>query len=307
MTTAIATMEQNAPATWNDQEQTLIKSQIAQGCSDLELQLFAKVCQRTGLDPFARQVYAIKRGDKMTIQTGIDGYRLMAARTGSLAGIDDAEYDNEETDHPAWAKVTVYRLVQGQRAPFTAKARWSEYKQDKSPMWGRMPYLMLGKCAEALALRKAFPAELSGIYTQEEMDQADVVDSPAATAPTTRQATARKPTLADLSDQIKTICKAYDISGTALSQYMFRHQYNSKTYAHAEKVLVALSDDCELAEMQLISLAVKHLLTLESLVAILRRRSGDMTMSYHNAWAAYEHNQDEWESVIAEEKAIVAA
>ncbi|HLY32482.1 MAG TPA: phage recombination protein Bet [Ktedonobacterales bacterium] len=169
----------------------LIKRTVASGTSDDEFALFVEVCKRTGLDPFSHQIYAIMRSvnerqpdgswrktQRMTIQTGIDGYRALAARTRSLAGIDDAIFDTEEADHPNKATVTVYRWSHGQRAAFTATARWREYVQtDKegkpTGQWGKMPYLMLGKCAEALALRKAFPAELSGVYTNEEMMQAD--------------------------------------------------------------------------------------------------------------------------------------
>ena len=129
----------------------------------------------------------------MTIQTGIDGYRAIAERSGSLAGIDDATYDSEESEHPKKASVTVYRIINGIRCPFTATARWLEYAQiyEKDeyidnrktgkkitvlgPMWKKMPYLMLAKCAEALALRKAFPNDLTGLYTNEEMAQADNV------------------------------------------------------------------------------------------------------------------------------------
>lgn len=182
----------NAPAEYTTAQIELIKKTVAAGCSNDELALFLEVCRGSGLNPFMKQIYAIKRGDKMTVQTGIDGYRLLAARTGALAGIDDAIYDYEDAERPAWARVTVWRLVQGQRVPFTAKARWNEYAaQNKdghpSGLWGKMPYLMLGKCAEALALRKAFPAELSGVYTAEEMEQADnpptpyVESAPAAT------------------------------------------------------------------------------------------------------------------------------
>jgi phage recombination protein Bet len=185
-TTQLAVVENNvnnAPAEYTTAQIELIKKTVAAGCSNDELALFLEVCRGSGLNPFMKQIYAIKRGDKMTVQTGIDGYRLLAARTGALAGSDDALYDTEESEHPAWASVTVWRFVQSQRVPFTAKARWSEYaalNKDGHPtaMWAKMPYLMLGKCAEALALRKAFPAELSGVYTAEEMAQADNPPTP---------------------------------------------------------------------------------------------------------------------------------
>lgn len=187
--TALALVtEQDDPFT--KQQRELIKRQIAPGIDDGNLMLFGMVCQRTGLDPFLKQIYTIKRGDKWTIQTGIDGYRLLAARTGQLAGIDDPIYDTESEANPGKASVTVWRLVAGQRCPFTATARWSEYKPPTDPAgtWKRMPFLMLGKCAESLALRKAFPAELSGVYTTEEMAQADapaVVEAVTEAAPTT--------------------------------------------------------------------------------------------------------------------------
>ena len=156
----------------------LIRQTVASGTTPLEFALFMEVVRRTGLDPFMHQIYAIKRGEKLTIQTGIDGYRLLADRTERYVGSDDAVFDTNSEDHPTKATVTVWKLVAGQRVPFTASARWSEYCQrtrDGKPtdMWARMPYNMLAKCAEALALRKAFPAELSGVYTREEMEQAD--------------------------------------------------------------------------------------------------------------------------------------
>lgn len=183
----------------------LVKRTIAKDATDDELKLFLYTAQRTGLDPLTRQIHFVKRKNKkydpatrtwgeettMTIQTGIDGYRAIAERSGSLAGIDDAIYDSEDGEHPKKASVTVHRIINGIRCPFTATARWTEYAQiyekdeyinDKKtgkkistlgPMWKKMPYLMLAKCAEALALRKAFPNDLTGIYTNEEMQQAD--------------------------------------------------------------------------------------------------------------------------------------
>lgn len=152
----------------------LIKRTVAVGATDDELQLFMYVAKKTGLDPFTRQIYAIKRQNKMGIQTGIDGYRVVADRTGKLAGISDPTHTEPEGGkYPLTASVTVKKLLpNGSIADFTATARWSEYNAG-GPMWAKMPFLMLGKCAEALALRKAFPADLSGVYTTEEMAQAD--------------------------------------------------------------------------------------------------------------------------------------
>lgn len=157
----------------------LIKKTVAKGATDLELELFLHACKRTGLDPLMKQIYAIKRKNNktntedMSIQTGIDGYRLIADRTGKYAGSDEPQYLIAEDGWPDVASVTVTKLVDGIPCKFTASARWKEYSQEFSPMWKKMPFLMLGKCAEALALRKAFPAELSGVYTHEEMMQAD--------------------------------------------------------------------------------------------------------------------------------------
>jgi len=154
----------------------LLKKTVATGLDDNEFRLLVEVAQGTGLNLFQRQIYGIKRGGKMTIQTGIDGYRLVAARTGRHAGTSDAEFDSQDGNHPKWARVTVKKVMpNGFVADFTATARWTEYVQEQSPMWRKMPFLMLSKCAEALALRKAFPAELSGVYTAEEMMQADEV------------------------------------------------------------------------------------------------------------------------------------
>jgi len=167
----------------------LIRKMAAQDATPDELKLFLYQASRTGLDPLARQIYFQKRYNKsrnrfeLTIITGIDGYRLVADRTGQYAGNDDPVFDDEE--HPRKATVTVYKIIGTVRCPFTASARWDQYYPGDAQgfMWRKMPHLMLGKCAEALALRKAFPAELSGLYIKEEMDQAD--SEPQGAAPET--------------------------------------------------------------------------------------------------------------------------
>jgi phage recombination protein Bet len=157
----------------------LIKREIAKGATNDELALFLHQCRRTGLDPFARQIYFIKRGNKATIQVSIDGLRLIADRTERYSPGDAIEYVIEN-GLPVSATATVKKLVAGTWHIVKATAFLKEYKpQYDSSMWNKMPCLMIGKCAEALALRKAFPAELSGIYTDDEMAQAgDKEESP---------------------------------------------------------------------------------------------------------------------------------
>jgi phage recombination protein Bet len=177
MNTHMQTQTQRPPI--SQEQLQLIKHTVARGASNDELKLFMIIATRAGLDPFTKQIHYVKRGAQGTIQTGIDGYRAIAERSGSLAGIDDPIYDTETESHPNKATVKVYRIVNDQRVEFSASARWNEYVPSPGQdfMWRKMPYLMLGKVAEALALRKAFPNDLSGIYTDAEMEQAATENS----------------------------------------------------------------------------------------------------------------------------------
>jgi phage recombination protein Bet len=182
-------VENNLVETKNDkpffneeQKKALMQESVfMKGATDAEFYLFGHICKRTGLDPFARQIYSIKRGNRRTIQTGIDGFRLIAERSGNYAGSSKITFTDENGDNfkeikgqiPAKAEITIQKIVKGQMCYFTGEARWSEYFPGNNPIWKKMPCTMLGKCAEALALRKAFPADLSGLYTKEEMEQAD--------------------------------------------------------------------------------------------------------------------------------------
>lgn len=156
----------------------LIKRTIAQDATDAELQLFFYDCKRRGVHPLDKLIHFTKRAGKYTPVTSIDYFRSRAAETKEHMGTADAVFVGTPKKDDFAASVTVFRMVQGEKCPFTATARWSEYCPDEKNafMWSKMPHGQLGKCAEALALRKGFPQELADLHTFEEMAQASTDD-----------------------------------------------------------------------------------------------------------------------------------
>jgi len=211
MTTLAVTTEQSF---WDEKQIAALKQIGLDDAPKAELAVFLHYCQRTGLDPFARQIYMISRGGKYTIQASIDGLRIVAQRSNEYAGQTATYWCGEDgvwTDvwlaktPPVAAKVGVYR--KGFTEALWAIAKFDSYAAGYngklSGLWAKMPDLMIAKCAEALALRKAFPNDLSGIYTNDEMAQAEAPIVPPATSAPIKQAVVTIGEVAEVTDEKK--------------------------------------------------------------------------------------------------------
>ena len=176
----------------------IIKRDIAKGASDNELQFFLALCNRTQLDPFLHQIWMIKRRaknedtekweDRMVPQLGIDGARLIAERSGKYEGQEGPYWcgpDGIWTDcwlkpeHPVAAKVLIYK--RGARVPTTGIALYAEvaqiYNGQPNSFWKKQPAFQLAKCAEMNGLRRAFPAEMSGLQIEDEPGDSEYIET----------------------------------------------------------------------------------------------------------------------------------
>lgn len=170
---------------WTTEQATALFDMFGIGDAPLPvIHGYFHVCKTTGLDPFRRQIHLIERAGKWTPQTSIDGFRIIRDRSGVYDGDETFWAGPDGVWQEAWldpdnppvaAKFVLY--VKGRSKPVTAVALWREYVQTKrdgstTSMWARMSAHMLAKVAEALAIRKAFPDDTGGLYTDDEMAQA---------------------------------------------------------------------------------------------------------------------------------------
>lgn len=180
------------PTAWTADQKKLVFNTVAKGLTAADQALFEAVCLSSGLDPLRKEVYAVVRGGKMSIQTGIDGYLKLANQTKELNGMEVLFYDDGGNESEVWLKKTpptaclvrVYR--KGADYPFTASCRFDAYSQ-QNQMWKKFPETMLAKATTTLALRRGFSDVISGIASADEMDQAGLA-APEALAQGTPEA-----------------------------------------------------------------------------------------------------------------------
>jgi phage recombination protein Bet len=159
---------------WTKSQFEVVHRTYFNGMTMDDIKIFGHVCKHTGLDPFLKQIYPVMRQKKLTIQTAIDGYRAIAERTKRYSPGREPSFVYDKEGKPVSATAYVKKMTEdGTWHEVAATAHFKEYNPGVGPFWSKMPHAMIAKCAEALALRKAFPEQLSGIYTKEEMDQAD--------------------------------------------------------------------------------------------------------------------------------------
>lgn len=189
---------QTGGAQFTSREMELMRNTVAKDCNQSEFDMFIHICKHTGLDPLRRQIYAFvfnqadPKKRQMVPVVAIGGLRSMAERTGNYRPDMDApriEYSDDAKNPDSnplgivKCNVTVYKFSHGEWFPANGEAYWDEYVplwndkiDQKKTGWVKMPRIMIAKCAEAAALRKAWPDDFANLYEESELDQARTLD-----------------------------------------------------------------------------------------------------------------------------------
>jgi phage recombination protein Bet len=182
-TSTLSTVNQNTPiAQLINTYLDTVKTSKGTTPSDSDKMNFITFCLANQINPIKKQAYLMgydsKNGPSFSTIVSISGYTAIAMQTGLCAGIDQPRftYNGNQLDS---CSITVYRLVKGEKCGFSGTAYYSErvgkkYDGSLTEPWAKQPKTMLEKCAKAAALRNAFPDQLSGVYTEDEMPKADV-------------------------------------------------------------------------------------------------------------------------------------
>lgn len=192
--TALVKTESTALATMSEAELLkVLQVSLYPGAAPDSIKMVLGYCKAAGLDPMQKPVHIVPMWDgkaglmRDVVMPGVNLYRTQAARSGECAGVSEPEFGPDVTEtiggqqitYPAWCRVTVSRrLPTGEIVPFTAREFWKENYAVKggkeksiapNAMWTKRPYGQIAKCAEAQALRKAFP-EIASQPTADEME-----------------------------------------------------------------------------------------------------------------------------------------
>jgi len=247
---------------WTKELYEVLRNSLYPGASDDAIALVLSYCKATGLDPMQKSVHIVPMWDakakrmRDTIMPGIGLYRIQAARTGQYAGVSDAEFgaditaelDGVEVTFPQWCKVVVKRVLpNGTIAEFSATERWLEnyataMRDSSRPnaMWFKRPYGQLAKCAEAQALRKAFP-EIGAQPSFEEMEgkalegnDEEIIDAPTSNVPNNLKALPNQMSDEQLDQYLnKVVARAQEINAWDRALETIQKRYSGRQLEHA--------------------------------------------------------------------------
>lgn len=285
------------------------------GATKVEMELFAQVCRKTGLDPFSRQIYPMKRYDSLkkrevlSFQVSIDGFRVVAERNGQYSGQDGPYWCGKdglwkdvwtEDEAPYAAKIGVLRKDFDQ--PLYAVAKFEEYAQRTrdgalTMMWKKMAANQIAKCAEALALRRAFPNDLSGLYTSDEMAQAAPATDPEAAKPAEKKQGAVKELSSEILQKEEPIEGKYEVKSDEPPEI---DNESRGPFAETEaQIMKKLEKMAENGTLNVKSPTSKDLIAIMTMHMIPKDQIKEKFVKY----ATGMFNKEKWEDLTEEEKA----
>lgn len=237
----------------SDYAMSALRNSVFPGASDESIYMAAQYCAARKLDIFKKPIHIVplsvrdsitgKYETRDVIMPGIYELRTTAFRTGEMAGIDEPVFGEEKKIHginaPEWCKITVYRIIAGQRYAFTHVEYFEEAAATKNngelnSMWTKRPRGQLAKCAEAGALRKAFPDEMGGIMTSDEVSEMDNIATPEIDV-------TPQPDISDKISKIKQLVQETNSDEDKFLSFIGVQSYQGITADIAERALSALN------------------------------------------------------------------
>ena len=151
---------------YSSEQRQLIHETVAKGCSETEFALLMELAKRYELDPFQKQIWAVKYGSReAAIFCGRDGFLAIAHRSGQFDGMESGTRKDDDGEIVGFCRVWRRDMTR----PFEVEVYMREYESSNNPLWKSKPRTMLQKVAESQALRRAF--SVSGLYSPEEFDE----------------------------------------------------------------------------------------------------------------------------------------